>query len=73
MNALARAGHTYWQQNARAFQAIKVQIERDLPSAVSILAAVWVACLIALGFGVAALGVAVGALALQLLILTFRW
>ncbi|MGW6578819.1 hypothetical protein ACWF76_05340 [Streptomyces globisporus] len=73
MHVLARAGRTYWRQNARAFQAIKVQVERDLPSTVSILAAVWVASLIVLGFGEAALAVAVGALVLQLLILAFRW
>lgn len=73
MHVLARAGRAYWRQNLRAFDAIKVQIERDLPSAVSILAAVWVASLIVLGFGEAALAVAVGALVLQLLILTFRW
>ncbi|WP_411096022.1 hypothetical protein [Streptomyces sp. 020-2-3H-GM] len=73
MNALARAGRAYWRQNLRAFDSIKAQIDRDLPTVVSILAAAWVASLIMLGFGEVALAVAGGALVLQLLILAFRW
>ncbi|WP_329217198.1 hypothetical protein [Streptomyces microflavus] len=69
MHVLARAGRTYWRQNARAFRAVKMQVERDLPSALSIAAVAWVAALLGAGFQTAALIIAGGSVTAQLL----RW
>ncbi|MFD5940320.1 hypothetical protein [Streptomyces griseus] len=69
MNALARAGHSYWQHNTRAFQALKVAVERDLPSVLAVVALVWTVAFVAAGFTAAALIVAGGSVAAQLL----RW
>lgn len=69
VNALARAGHSYWRQNARVFQALKVAVERDLPSVLSVVALVWTVAFAASGFTAAALIVAGGSVAAQLL----RW
>lgn len=62
---LARAGRTYWRQNARAFQSIKVTVRRNPESVFAVLMFV-VAALLLLGFSSAALALAVGALAFQL-------
>lgn len=64
-----RLARAYWRENARAFQAIKVAVERDLPSALSIAAVAWVAALLGAGFQTAALIVAGGSVTAQLL----RW
>ncbi|MYX14351.1 hypothetical protein GTY67_13190 [Streptomyces sp. SID8374] len=69
MHVLARAGRTYWRENARAFQAIKVTVERDLPSALSIAAVALVASFLGAGFQVAALIIAGGSVTVQVL----RW
>ncbi|MEU0160261.1 hypothetical protein ABZ154_15805 [Streptomyces sp. NPDC006261] len=69
MNVLARAGRTYWRQNARAFQAIKLAVERDLPSVLAVVALVWTVAFVAAGFETAALIVAGGSVTAQLL----RW
>ncbi|MGC4925494.1 hypothetical protein [Streptomyces sp. DT117] len=66
MHVLARAGRTYWQQNARAFQAIKVTVRRS-PESVFAVSMFGVAGLLLLGFSNAALALAAGALAFQLL------
>lgn len=71
MNALARAGRTYWRQNARAFQALKVAVERDLPSVLAVVALVWTVAFAAAGFTTAALIVAGGSVTAQLLRLAF--
>ncbi|MFD7109213.1 hypothetical protein ACFWAF_03350 [Streptomyces microflavus] len=69
MHALARAGRTYWRQNTRAFQAIKVMVERDLPSVLAVVALVWTVAFVVAGFTTAALIVAGGSVTAQLL----RW
>lgn len=69
MHALARAGRAYWRHNTRAFQAIKVMVERDLPSVLAVVALVWTFAFVAAGFQTAALVVAGGSVAAQLL----RW
>ncbi|MFJ7525096.1 hypothetical protein ACIQ1S_09235 [Streptomyces griseus] len=69
MNVLARAGRSYWRQNARVFQALKVAVERDLPSVLSVVALAWTVAFVAAGFTAAALIVAGGGVTAQLL----RW
>ncbi|NEB42226.1 hypothetical protein [Streptomyces sp. SID14515] len=66
---LARAGRAYWRENARAFQAIKGMVERDLPSVLAVVALVWALAFVAAGFATAALIVAGGSVTAQLL----RW
>ncbi|SCE58511.1 hypothetical protein GA0115253_107852 [Streptomyces sp. Termitarium-T10T-6] len=67
MNVFARAGRAYWRENARAFQAIKVMVERDLPTVLAVVALVWTVAFAMAGFTTAALIVAGGSVTAQLL------
>lgn len=67
MNLAVRMGRAYWQANVRAFEALKSALPRDPWACLSLAAVVWVAALLATGMQEAALAVAAGSLAMQLM------